>query len=525
MKLTHHGRAIRLGGLVIASMLGLSLATACGSGNSSTQASSEATGTLNIGISEPTSNFDPSKANIDPSDDTVLRLVYEPLMSIESSGAISPGLAVKWGFVGTGNKVFQLQLRQGVRFSDGTPVTAQAVAEWINYYAKGGNGTQWIGGAQASAVAGQPGLVRIDLATPQPSIARILTWQLQGGDVVSPKGLANPAGLGTDGIGAGPYVLDTAATIPNSQYTFTRNPYYWDKAQVHYARVVVKVLASQSSALAALETGQVDLLTGVDSSTVAPAKQAGLHAFSPASSFMGINLMNRSAAPLRDVRVRQALNYAVNRQAIINALFQGYGTPSSEFGTPGFPDAWDPSVANYYPYDPAKAKQLLAEAGYPNGFTLSVETPTFIGTNLVAQAVGSYWQKVGVNINLTVNPEAAAWAQNVMSKNFPAAGFVYGGLPMSLLAPNWFEAVPNPFNPFGATVPQITSLLTQAASSTGTAQVSMYHQAQDLAVQNALAVPVAVIDTNFLASPKVGGISVSAANPYLDPTSVVPVSG
>jgi peptide/nickel transport system substrate-binding protein len=524
MKLTCHGRIIRLGGLAIASVLGLSLVAACngGGGSNSTAAAS---GTLNIGISEPTSNFDPSKANIDPSDDTVLRLVYEPLMSIEPSGAISPGLAVKWGFVGTGNTMFQLQLRPGVKFADGSPVTAQAVAEWINYYSKGGNGTQWIGGAQASAVAGQSGVVRITLATPQPAIARILTWQLQGGDVVSPRGLGDPTALGSQSFGAGPYVLDAAATIPNSQYTFTKNPYYWNKAQVHYARVVVKVLASQSSALAALQTGQVDLLTGVNSSTVASARQDGLHVFSPPSSFMGVNLMDRDSAPLSDVRVREALNYAVNRQAIITALFQGYGTPSSEFGTPGFPDAWNPAVANYYPYNPAKAKQLLAQAGYPNGFSLNVETPTFIGTNLVAQAIASYWQKIGVTVNLTVNPEAAAWAQNVMSKKFPAAGFVYGGLPMSLLAPNWFEAVPNPFNPFGTSVPQITSLLTQAASASGASQTSLYHQAQALAVQNALAVPVAVIDTNFLASPKVGGISVSAANPYLDPTSVVPVSG
>ena len=422
MKLTRHGRAIRLGGSGFACVLALTLATACGGSASSQASKAGPAGTLTIGLSEPPSNFDPAKANIDPSDDTVLRLVYEPLFSALPQGGIGPGLATSWGFIGSGNRVFQFRLRPGVKFSDGSPVSGQAVAQWINYYAKGGNGTQWLPGAHAAPVAGQPDTVRIDLAAPQPAIAQVLTWQLQGGDVVSPKGLANPAALGAQGFGAGPYVLDSAATVTNSQYTFVPNPDYWNKAAIHYAHVVVKVLASQSSALAALQTGQVDLLTGVDASTVASARGSSLKAFSPPSSFMGVNLMDRNSPPLRDVRVRQALNYAIDRKAIINALFQGFGSPSSEFGTPGYPDAWSSTVAGYYPYDPAKAKALLAQAGYPHGFSLSLETPTFIGTNLVAEAVGSYWQKIGITVKLTVDAQAAAWAQNVMSKNYPAAG-------------------------------------------------------------------------------------------------------
>jgi peptide/nickel transport system substrate-binding protein len=527
MKHSHDIRAIRFAGSGLACLLALTLVTACGGGStgSRTPLPAGVTGTLTIGLSEPPSNFDPSKANIDPSDNMMLRLVYEPLLSSLPTGGIGPGLAIKWGFVGSGYRIFQMQLRPGVKFADGSPVTAAAVAQWLNYYAKGSNGAQWLAGARAAPVAGQPDTVRITMPTPQPAMPQVLTWQLQGGDVVSPKGLANPAALGSQSFGAGPYVLDNAATITGSQYTFTPNPNYWNKTAIHFARVVVEVLPSQSSALAALQTGQVDLLTGVDASTLSSVGQSNLQVFSAPSLFMGVNLMDRDSAPLGDVRVRQALNYAINRKAIVNALFQGFGTPSSEFGTPGYPGEWTPAVAGFYPYDPAKARALLAQAGYPHGFSLSVETPTFDGTNLVAEAVGSYWQKIGVTIQLTVDAQAAQWAQNVMSKNFPVAGFVYGGLPMSLLSPNWFGAAPNPFNPFGTTVPQITSILARAASAAGAEQISLYHQAEELAVTNALAVPVGVIDINFLASREVTGISVNAASPYLDPTSVMPASG
>src|SRR5262249_44483319 len=195
--------------------------------------------------------------------------------------------------------------------------------------------------------------------------------------------LRSPAQLGTRTFGAGPYTLDPAQTVTGDHYTYVPNPRYHDKAAVHWKKVVVRIITDPQSMLNALKTGEVQVGNG-DATTIGAARQAGLTIASAPLLWTGVTLADRGgkvARALADVRVRQALNYATDRKAIVNALFPGTGTPTSELTVPrGY--GYDSALTNAYPYDPGKAMQLLAAAGYPHGFTLKIVTGEYGETNL-----------------------------------------------------------------------------------------------------------------------------------------------
>src|SRR5262249_27523525 len=130
-----------------------------------------------------------------------------------------------------------------------------------------------------------------------------------------------------------------------------------------------------------------------------------------------------TANPLNKLQVRQALNYALDRKAIVKGLLGTAGTPTSEMATA---DGWSTKVANYYPYNPAKAKSLLAAAGFPDGLTLSALNQTFSGQlgDPLLQAMVKYFQAVGVKLDIK-DPGASVpqWVQAYVSGDYPSSGF------------------------------------------------------------------------------------------------------
>lgn len=352
--------------------------------------------------------------------------------------------------------------------------------------------------------------VQITCAKPNPDIPVVLSDQITGGDIVAPASLANPASIATDPIGAGPYVLDTAATIAGSTYTYTANPKYFDQSAIHWNQIVVKYYANSTTALAALRSGQLQYAFLGDPSAMQTAKDEGLNVQGNPAVFLGVGLFDRAASagnPIGNLQVRQALEYAVDRQAIVTALFGQFGSATEQVAVPSQTSAWSPDSNTYYSYDPAKAKQLLAQAGYPNGFTISVEDQPIDAE--VTQAVAADWAKIGVKANITEDATTPAWISNVTARKYSVTGYGYGGLPMFMEAPNWFLPVANPFNPFASSDPTMTSLLGQASAESGTAQISDFQQVQAQGVKNAWYVGVAVQDAAVLI-----GSSVHAPGPH-----------
>ncbi|MEF2978093.1 ABC transporter substrate-binding protein [Subtercola sp. YIM 133946] len=365
-------------------------------------------------MSAPLENMDPARDNA-PQYQTLRVLTNEPLLYVNPDGTYAPGLATDWGYVGTGNKTFEFTLRQGVEFSDGTPLTADAVKKWLLYYAsQNGGDVEVMGGGSAGPFASIDTdgdlKVTLNLNAPNPVVPYVLSDQTTWGMVSSPACVDAPDRLATETCGVGPYVLDKSGTVSGSQWTLIPNDNYYDKSKEIWSSVVAKFIASPTARLQAMQSGQIDVMFG-DASTNDAAKSAGIQLLPTTGPEYGYSLdvLGAIDKPLADVRVRQALNYAIDRKTIMSTVMTGKPVDtllSSDGSIPNQPD--------YYPYDPDKAKALLAEAGYANGFSVTLNTAAFFGAGgtPLASAVAQYLGNVGVTVNVNSFSAPGEWQQS-----------------------------------------------------------------------------------------------------------------
>ena len=335
------------------------------------------------------------------SDSAVLTLAYAPLIHQDPNGKLAPGLAVSWGYV-SGHKVFQLTLRHDAHFSDGTLVTASAVAKWLNYYAHAKAPFSSSLGPNPSFRPKNEWTV-VALKQPDPDVALQLTQVLEWGAIASPKAVADPSLLKSQTDGAGPYMLDPSQSVPGDHWVFVPNRHYYDQSAVKFSQVYLKAFSDEESMLQAEQAGQFDVQWINDSTTAKAAQAAGLQLSSAPYATYYFDL-NTKIPAFAKLKVREALNYALDRKAITKALFGQYGKTTSEAQETN--DA-DPGLENYYPYEPAKAKKLLAEAGYPHGFSTTLIDPSGIWQQ-PSEVVAHYLQAVGVNVKV-ITLSTPAW--------------------------------------------------------------------------------------------------------------------
>jgi peptide/nickel transport system substrate-binding protein len=508
-------RWARWGARAAATLAAVLLLTACGSSAKTNNASG---GTLTIAQAVPPNSLDPAKIN--QAFEWYINLAYDPLIFWSAQGTPQPGLATSWKYVGTGNTTFELTLRPNVKFSDGSALTAQSVKDSLEYQAKSaGQAAPYLAG-KTFTVTG-PLALRITAATPDPLLPRELSQDYLAGNIISPTALKNPKQLATSTAGAGPYVLDSSATVSNDHYGYKPNPNYWNKDAVHYKTVTIKVIANSNSALNALKTRQVDVVNG-DYTTAAAAESAGMQVKYAPQVFVGLGLLDRDgklSKPLADVRVRQALNYAVDRKTITTALFGKYGTPTEQTVVPGQDGAVDSQT---YGYDPAKAKQLLAAAGYPNGFDLPVNTTSFFGISNVNQAMASDLTKVGVNLKLKIETVVDKYIQNMVAAKYPAIGIGYGGQPIYLEGPGLFLPSAATFNPFKSSDKDLEDLYAKAAAANDTDRKALDQQIEQRLIDEAWFVPVSLSPVFFFARPGVTGVEPSPGQPITNPVWFAP---
>lgn len=437
---------------------------------------------------------------------------YEPLIVRRSDGTLQPGLATSWRYAGKDNRTLDLELRSGVTFADGSPLTARAVVDHFKYVVRsGGQYAPFFAGDTFTATGALT--VRIKTAKPNPDLPGLLTQDNLVGGVISPAGLKNPAGLGTHTYGAGRYVLDPARTVAGDHYTYVANPRYHDTKAVHWKRLVIRVMASPQATLNAVRTGQAQFAVG-DLTTVTAARRAGLTVTSTPFLWTGVTLADRDgrlAAPLADVRVRQALNHATDRASIARALFPGTGEPAVQLTAPGG-YGYDAALNGAYPYDVAKARRLLAQAGHPGGFTLKIVTADFNSMNLVAQALAQQWKKIGVTLEITDHANANQYLSATFGAKFPAFMTNFGQQPVWTEGPALF--LPGAlFNPFRTSDGRLRDLYDRAAKASGDAKLGLDQQVKGYLVRQAWFVPVVTTGLPFYASGKVTGTGVSTRAP------------
>jgi peptide/nickel transport system substrate-binding protein len=468
--------------------------------------------TLTFALAFGPSNLDPAKDAGGPPQ-TMRSLTNQPLIHVRPNGDLVSGLAKSWRYINS--KTFQITLQSGFRFSDGSPVTAGAVRSWLQYFLKAKG--PWVAslGEVSSISTTGTSVVTIHTSQPNPALPVALSDFYPGGSVTGPKGLATPKTLGTQTDGAGPYVVDPKASVSGDHYTLVPNQYYPNKSAQRWSKVVVRVIAKPSTMLAAAKTGQIAVGFG-DATTADAAQKAGLRVISAQTGTEGIVLTDRAGKvvpALGDVRVRQALNYALNRKQITQALVGKWGTPTSEILSI---DGWDPKYQNYYKYDPAKAKQLLAAAGYPNGFEFTATIPSFVGVlgDPLAQAIAQDLKAIGVTLKLNSTTTNNQFVTGALGQKYSGFQATQGAFPMWLAYKNEFAPTGAAINPFGASDATLNKLF--AAGSAAKDPTPIWRQMAARMTTQAMWLPVFGVKWMYYISSKIGGVAVSAKSlqPY-----------
>ncbi|WP_018653259.1 ABC transporter substrate-binding protein [Actinomadura flavalba] len=441
------------GGLVVGSVLALAGcggADTAGGGEGATGA--RATGTLKLGSLVVPASLAAGKAAW-ANEAPFHQAVYDTLLRQDPDLKIEPGLATAWSY-NADKTVLTLKLRTGVKFSDGTLFDAGVAARNITRFRDGSSTLRSYLREVRSAEAVDGSTLRITLTAPNPALLSYLAGV--AGLQASPKTFDAPD-ADTRPVGTGPYVLDTAKTVIGSTYVYKRNPDYWKPADQHYASIALNVYQTPTATVNAVRGGQVDGAPVPDASVQQQVKAAGFEVKTSEINFLGLLLFDRAGKitpALKDVRVRQAINHAMDRPTLVKAIGKGLGTPTTQIFKVIDKDSYDPALDDRYPYDPAKARQLLTDAGHANGFTLTIPQVPSVSTvlyDLTKQQLGA----VGITVKYVNEP------QNSFLGNVAKAKYsVVAGLPLQADPTAWhvanFKLLPhatwNPFRTEDATV-------------------------------------------------------------------------
>jgi len=432
--------------------------------------------TLTLAVGLDNGSFDPAIIENGPRAQ-YWAAVYDTLLLMQPDGTITGNLAESYAY-NEDNTVLTLKLRQDVKFTDGTPFNADAVKANVEHLRSGTGQNSFMVGAVTDIVIVDPYTVELHLAAANPAQ---LTYLTMAGGVVG-----SPAALGTEGIisvpvGSGPYILDVANTTKGAQYSFVRNPDYWNTAAFPYDEVKLIPMGEITARMNALRSGQVDGAQG-NAQTAAEAEGSGLIVNRTPIDRHGLILADRDGTivpALADVRVRQAINHAIDGNGLLGALQRNLGHHTTQvFNLNSV--AYLPELEDRYPFDPEKAKALLAEAGYPDGFELKLpENPTVPANPIIAQQLAD----VGIKV---------VW-DKVVSENYvtEAQSKRYGAFWMSLSTGNpWWDmtkqiSAAGPWNPFDSATPELDALLAKAQVASGDDYKALMQQVNTYVTENA----------------------------------------
>lgn len=427
------------------------LLTGCAGGEPSAGSSG---GTLTIAnLAEPTS-FDPAHAQ-EGYFMAYYQAVYDSLLRRTPTGELEPMLATDWSY-NDDNTVLTLNLRSDVTFTDGAAFDAAAAKANLEHF-------MTAGGTQGSTMNGVTSVDVVDddtitltLSAPDPAL--LIYLSNAAGLMASPDALDDPE-LATTPVGSGPYTLDTANTQAGSQYTFVKRDDYWSPDLQQYDEIVIKYMPDPTARINALISGQIQGAP-LDAKTATQADAAGLIEHAQPMDWRGLVIADRDGAitpALADERVRQAINYALDGPSMLESIEGGRGELTSQiFGVTS--TAYVEELDTAYSYDPERARELLAEAGYPDGFTFDLPTIDVLDPSLwpvLQQQLGD----VGITVNLVPVP-ASDYIVQITGNRFP---IFYMSLfePPTWVTVNQAISPVSLFNPYHTQRDEVDRLMTE----------------------------------------------------------------
>lgn len=331
--------------------------------------------------------------------------IFEGLTRIGSSGEVLPGLARSWEISDDGT-VYTFHLAEGVTFHDGAEFSAEDVKFSIDraMAEDSTNPQKGLYSAVDNVEVVDPQTVRVTLKHPQGAFLFNMGW---GEAAIVSRASAdtnqeNP-------IGTGPFRFDNWAR--GSSVTLVRYEDYWGE-DVHLDRAEFRFVPDAAAAIPALLSGDVHAFSNMPAGDALPQIEADSRFKVVIGSTEGETVLstNNKKEPFDKLEVRQAIAHALNREEIIAAVGSGLGTPIGSHFAPHHPAYVD--LTGTYPYDPEKAKELLASAGFPDGFSATIKLPPPSYARDGGQVIASQLRQVGINLEI-IPVEWADWLEQV----------------------------------------------------------------------------------------------------------------
>jgi peptide/nickel transport system substrate-binding protein len=344
--------------------------------------------------------------------------IYEALVARGKDMQLVPALATQWKQ--TAPTVWRFELRRGVKFHDGTPFTADDVVFTFKRGAADGSDMKGYTAPIKDVRKSGDNAVEIETNAPFPILPDTLTslyimskkWcedNKAEGPVDRRKGVENTASFKANGTG--PYRLKERQ--PSTRTVIVRNIAYWDKVEGNVDEVVFTPIGSDATRVAALLSGEIDVMEPVPLQDVERVKGAGkfnvLQGPELRTIFLGMDQKRdelqfssvKGKNPFKDKRVRQAFFQAIDIEAIKSRVMRNAATPTALMVGPGV-RGFQANMNKRLPYDPDAAKKLLADAGYPNGFEVGMNCPNdrYVNDSPICQAVAANLARIGVKVNL-----------------------------------------------------------------------------------------------------------------------------
>ncbi|WP_425292688.1 ABC transporter substrate-binding protein [Agrobacterium larrymoorei] len=335
--------------------------------------------------------------------------IFEGLTTIDKDGKVQPQLAASWN-VSEDGKSYTFHLQQGVKFHDGEAFNS-AVAKASLERARGDgsvNPQKRFFASIDTIETPDANTLLLKLKQPAGSLLYWLGWPASV--MVGTKSAENNK---TTPIGTGPFKFVSWAK--GDKVELTRNPDYWNKdANVALEKATFRFITDPQAQAAALKAGDVDAFPEFG----APELMSSFDGDSRLGTAVGntelkvVAGMNNARKPFDDKRVRRALMKAVDRSMVIEGAWSGFGTPIGSHYTPN--DRGYIDTTGVLPYDAEKAKALLAEAGYPNGFTFTMKAPQMAYAQRTSQILQAMFAEIGVTMNIKTTEFPAKWVSEVL---------------------------------------------------------------------------------------------------------------
>lgn len=495
-------------GLVLAPVV-LVMAGCTGTGNSTPPSRQ-----LSIGATAIPDSMDPTTNANAAIPQALLYNVYETLVKLDGNGNIRPLLAKEWTISNDG-LTYTFSLQAGATFNSGDPLDADAVVKSFQRIQQNPSVTA-VNKTEMSVVSSIMAVnaTTVKVVLSQPSNMWLYNMAGSAGIIVDPAHLDD---LANTPAGSGPYTLKD--WVKGSSVVLQKASNYWG-TPARFDIVTFRYFSDPNAMNTAMLSGDLDVISNL-------AAPQALSQFSDTSKYQTIIGttngeivlgFNDARTPFTDVRVRQAICYAIDRKALMDSVWAGQGMLIGSMVPPT--DPWYEDLSQTYPFDPGKAKELLAEAGVSSGLTLNLQVPTLPYATGAAQFIASELGDVGITVNVSELQFPDVWINQVMNQgdyDMTIVAHVEGRDIVKWADPAYYWHYDNP---------QFQSLITEADSTLDQAQsVALMKQAAQILATDAAGDFLWLLPSIVIATPGISGIPANAVTQSFDLTTIASKSG